>query len=100
MADPSVKTIQEWVWLKVATNVVTGMIHRLNAQIDYYQTYRLTGGGAPTAPTAGTLPTEAAKMFTDVQEEPIRALAGIDVYIMGADRDDTTSNEGSIRVDV
>ena len=52
MANPSVVDIlTEWVWQKVATSVKTGAINRLSTDVEYYQTYRLTGVAAPTAPT-------------------------------------------------
>ena len=48
MADPAVTALTKDVWTKVATDVVTGQIHRLNNDPVYMQTYRLTGGAAPT----------------------------------------------------
>ena len=99
-SDPVVTAISEWVWTKVATNVLTGVLHRLNTIVDYYQTYRLTGTGAPSVPTFGTIPIEAVRIFSDSTSEPISATVGIDVYIMGANRDDDASDDGSIRVDV
>ena len=99
MADPQVVAISQWVWTKVATNIVTGTVHRLNTLVDYYQTYRDTGGSVPIAPTVGTVPTEAVKMFSAKAFEDIEYTTGIDVYIMGASRSES-SNIGSVRVDL
>lgn len=100
MADPLVVDINEWVWQKVATAVITGSIHRLTTTVYYYQTYRLTGTAAPAAPTQGTIPEEAVRIFDQSNEEPISASAAIDVYIMCANSDDDADDSGKIRVDV
>ncbi len=99
MADPQVVAISQWVWTKVATNITTGTVHRLNTLVDYYQTYRDTGGSAPSAPTVGTVPTEAVKMFNSKAFEDTEYTTGIDVYIMGGSRSQS-SNIGSVRVDL
>lgn len=100
MADPVIVPIAEWTWVKVATNVVTGSIHRLNSIVYYYQTYRLTGTAAPTAPTKGTIPTEAVRIFDQSSQIPISSNDLIDVYIMCANHDDDATDAGSVRVDI
>ena len=99
-SDPVEVAISEWAWTKVATNVLTGNVHRLNTIVDYYQTYRLTGTAAPNVPTLGTIPIEAVRMFSNSITELISATSGIDVYIMGANRDEDADDDGSVRVDV
>lgn len=101
MANPLVVEINtEWVWQKVATAVKTGAIHRLVTDVDYYQTYRLTGVAAPAAPTLGTLPVEAVKMFELSTLESISSAADIDVYIMVKYDDTLAGRDGKVRVDV
>ncbi len=101
MADPNVITITpEWAWQKVATAVVTGMIHRLVTTVYYYQTFRLTGEAAPAVPTLGTIPEEAVRLFDQSNSEEISSSNPIDVYIMCANQDDDATDEGKIRVDV
>ncbi len=101
MANPLVVNINtEWVFQKVATAVKTGAIHRLTTDVDYYQTYRLTGQAAPTAPTLGTLPEEAVKMFGIENPEPIGHSEDIDVYIMVKYDKTLALRNGKVRVDV
>lgn len=101
MADPNIITITpEWAWQKIATAVTTGMIHRIITTVYYYQTYRLTGEAAPTAPTQGTIPEEAARLFDQSNSEEISSSNPIDVYIMCANQDDDATDEGKIRVDI
>ena len=101
MANPLVVNIlTEWVWQKVATSVKSGAIHRLSSEVYYYQTFRLTGQAAPTAPTLGTIPEEAVKMFSDSDEEPITAAADIDIYIMVQYDNTLALRDGKVRVDV
>ena len=101
MADPNVVDIStEWVWQKVATAVVSGIIHRITTTVYYYQTYRLTGEAAPSAPTQGTIPEEAVRLFTQSKSEEISSSDPIDVYIMVANQDDDANDTGKIRVDV
>ena len=101
MANPLVVDIDtEWAWQKVATNVTTGVIHRLSTDVYYYQTYRLTGVAAPSAPTLGTLPEEAVKIFEDGNQESILSSEAIDVYIMVKYDNTLAGRDGKIRVDV
>lgn len=101
MANPDIQTLNEWEWVKVATNVVTGSIHRLNTVVYYYQTFRLTGEAAPAAPTVGTIPAEAVRIFDKSNQVPISSTDLIDVYIMCANSDDDSDDDvGKIRVDI
>lgn len=86
MADPVVVPCPADAWTKVATDVLTGVVHiRSNTPSLYLQTYRGTGEAAPTAK-------DDAVPFT----EPliISASAGIDVYVQPLDA------AGSVRVDL
>lgn len=100
MANPQVVTMPEWAWQKVATDVTLGVIHRLDVIVDYYQTFRLTGGTAPAVPEEGTLPAEAVKMFVVSSEEVIDSLEAIDVYVMCVNIDTENEYTGTIRVDI
>ena len=101
MANPNVVDIStEWVWQKVATAVKTGVIHRLSTEVEYYQTYRLTGVAAPTAPTLGTIPEEAVRMFEESGSESISSAEDIDVYIMVKYDKTLALRDGKVRVDV
>ena len=101
MADPNVIDIStEWVWQKIATAVVSGMVHRITTTVYYYQTYRLTGEAAPSAPVQGTIPEEAVRLFDQSPSEEISSSSPIDVYIMCANQDDDATDTGKIRVDV
>ena len=86
MANPVIVACPKDVWTVVAVNQTAGIIHILKTDPDvYYQTYRLTGGGAPT-----TFP-EAVPFVESLQ---ISASAAIDVYIS------TKGEDGSVRVDL
>jgi len=75
-------------WNKVATDVLTGIIHRKSGGA-YVQTYRLTGTPAPTDYDEG------AGIFVEHPEyEEIKATSAIDVYIW------TDSENAVLRVDV
>ena len=100
MADPAIVEIPEWEWTKVATNVVTGSIHRLTTVVNYYQTYRLTGEDAPDTPTVGTYPEEAVRIFDNSTQIPISSTNYIDVYLMSANSDDDSNETGKVRVDI
>lgn len=102
MAAPVIfSSINEWAWLKIATAKTTGIIHRLNSQVYYYQTYRPTGVAAPSAPVTGTLPAEAVRMFDDSDSEVISSTEAIDVYIMTANSDDDAADDvGKVRIDL
>ena len=85
MANPVLVVCPAGAWTKVATNVTTGYIHVLdNSPSAYYQTYRTTGGAAPTDLT------EAVKFDGSME---IKSSVGIDVYVWA------NGDIGSVRVD-
>lgn len=85
MANTVVTPCLMGIWTKVATNVTTGFIHILdNSPSAYYQTYRTTGGAAPTGLT------EAVKFDGSME---IKSSIGIDIYVWAQ------SDIGSVRVD-
>lgn len=87
MADPVIVACPADAWTKVATNVTSGQVHIKNYNpANYLQTYRDTGGTAPTDPEEG--------VQVSGQSIPIAATAGIDVYIMAQ------GAVGSVRVDL
>ena len=92
MADPAITALTVDVWTKVATAVAAGQVHILETagsegeSLIYLQTYRTTGGTAPTLKTEG-IPLN--KLST-----PIESSFSIDVYIMA------TGADGTVRVDV
>ena len=92
MSNPVVVNITKNVWTKVATNVTTGFVNALipamKQKLLYLQTYRLTGGSAPTAKDEGV------QIFNDTTSAVIQSSAGIDVYIM------SIYENGEVRVDV
>jgi len=89
MADPLIVACPAGAWTKIATNVTTGMVHKkLKGPNLYLQTYRDTGGAAPTTIAEGV------PVFVGGESAEISASVAIDVYIypVGA--------AGSVRVDV
>lgn len=75
------------VWTKVATNVTSALVKKMNSEPNVYlETYRLTGESAPADNTG-------ANPIDDTGELVVSAPAGIDIYIqpVGAD--------GEVRVD-
>lgn len=100
MANPEIKTLNEWEWTKVATNVTTGSMHRIRSTVYYYQTYRLTGEAAPSDPTVGEMPDEAVRIFEESNQISISSTDPIDVYILCANSDDDNSDAGKVRVDL
>lgn len=101
MANPLVIDIStEWVWQKIATNVITGVVYRLNTLVEYYQTFRLTGEAAPTTPTLGTVPEEAVRIFEQSNQVPISSIDAIDVYVMVKYNNTIAGRDGKIRIDL
>jgi len=89
MADPVIVSCTADTWVKVATNVKSGWVHRLTEKTAVYmQNYRMTGGVAPTDLTEGV------QIFEKDESEEIGANVGIDVYIY------CVGETGSVRVDV
>lgn len=88
MADPVFVNCPKDIWTKIATNVISGTIHAIYSKPKYLQTYRSTGGAAPT------LITDGVRVFKGDIEAEISAGAGIDVYIWCQNAD------GRVRVDL
>jgi len=89
MANPTTVSCTQNTWVKVATNVKTGMIHkRTKKRSTYLQTYRLTGEAAPTNRNEGI------EAFSKCGSISIGSDVEIDVYIM------CLGTTGSVRVDV
>lgn len=89
MADPARITCPADEWTKVATNVTSGQVNRLNKKPNLYlQTYRMTGNEAPIDKGEGI------PIFVEPNDNRIESAAGIDVYIMAVGQD------GEIRIDV
>jgi hypothetical protein len=87
-ADPVLTAVAKDGWVKVATNVTTGQIHfRSTAPNSCWQTYRDTGGAAPTLLSEGVR-VQLGGSYT------ISAAAGIDVYIW------CDGENGQVRVDL
>lgn len=91
MANPARTDILEGQVVKVATNVVTGIISRHwkdKRHLFYYSTYRLTGEAAPTYEE---MELEMVRMFQNhPEQESISSTAAIDVYVIAALEDGTT----------
>lgn len=89
MANPVATSIVKGAWRLVATNVTSGIIHKLDVSPSrYLQTYRLTGEAAPTDINEGAI------LFENGSSESIESSDPIDVYVWAKDAD------GSVRVDV
>ncbi len=89
-AAPEIKACAQDVWTKVATNVTAGMVYVMNTGPQYLQTWRTTGGAAPTDGN----PDEGVGMNEDLEGNEISAPAAIDVYVY------CVNAAGSVRVDV
>lgn len=100
MADPVVLEIPEWEWTLVASAVTSGVLNRLSSTVRYYQTYRATGGTAPSNPTVGSLPEEATQIFEQSNQAVISNSVAIDVYILCANSDNDSNESGKVRVDL
>ncbi len=89
MADPLLVDCPKDVFTKVATDVTSGLVHKISTDPNkYLQTYRMTGGTAPTEKD------EAVPMFIGTDTEQISSSAGIDVYVWPIGKD------GLVRVDL
>ena len=87
MADPAIIACAADVWTKVATNKTSGAVHVFKGTgLTWYQTYRDTGGAAPTDLT------DSIKLIKPT--DPIDSSIGIDVYVQ------PVSGAGSVRVDL
>ncbi len=88
MTAPSVHTITADTWVKVATNITTCVIWKMSSKPNVYmQTYRMTGGAAPTDLS------DAVPIFQGIDYMTITAAAAIDVYIYAK------NVNGKVRVD-
>jgi len=87
MANPTNVTCTADTWTKVATNVVTGVIWKKDSSPDYLQTYRETGGDAPTN-------LDDAVKTLEGNSEFISSSDPIDVYIYAV------GDDGLVRVDL
>ena len=88
MADPATVACPANVWTKVATDILTGQIHKKLTRTVYLQTYRETGNPDPT------LQSEGVPAFPDGPSEEISSNVPIDVWIFAVGK------AGSVRVDV
>ena len=89
MANPTFVNCPKDSWTKVATNVTTGIIHKVYLEpYSYLQTYQLTGEAAPT------LKADGVPAFLENRREAISATAAIDVYLY------PITAAGRVRVDV
>jgi hypothetical protein len=75
MADPVILDLPADTWTVVATNKTSGLIHVKQSQsnVKFWQTYRATGGTAPTDLSDAIL--------MNTPKEEISASTGIDVYV-------------------
>lgn len=90
MADPIPEALVKNTWKKVATNVTAGRVHALGGPGRYFQTYRDTGGAAPSSSESNrVLEGVPFESLTEIIESAI----GIDVYIY-------CSKTGRVRVDL
>ena len=88
MSNPVIVSCPADIWTKVATNVTSGNLHKVYKTSRYLQTYRVTGGTAPTDETEGV------PCFAESDSEVIQSSGGIDVYVLSLKYD------GKVRVDV
>lgn len=76
MANPAEVTLTTaGTWYKVASAVLTGRVFIKIISMNYFYTYRLAGGAAPSGTAADELPVENYKPIT------IESAAPIDVYL-------------------
>jgi len=88
-SDPLIVVCAKNAWTKVATDVISGSVHKKSYEPqEYLQTYRVTGNAAPTVLTDGIW------AFKNNEPEAISATSGIDVYIYAL------TSAGSVRVDL
>jgi hypothetical protein len=89
MAGPVVVNLPtKKTFVKVATDVITGMIYQQGTG-DYWQTWVDTGDAAPVFATLET----ANALVTMSRAEPISAVTGIDIYIAAS------VDDANVRVD-
>jgi len=89
MPNPVFVSCPKNVWTKVATDVTTGIIHKVDlTPYEYLQTYRLTGQAAPA------LKSDGVPAFENRRREVISATVAIDVYLF------PIADAGKVRVDI
>lgn len=89
MANPVFVDCIENTWTLVATNVTVGTIHKVDVSpYGYLQTYRVSGGAAPT------LRSEGVPIFDQGRSAEISSSEGIDVYLY------SMVDRGMVRVDL
>ncbi len=82
MANPLPITLVANTWTKVATSVQSGQLRFYSGQYEYYHTYRLTGGAAPTGdPTQGASAFAAGAVRATTRPLPISLNADSDIYL-------------------
>ena len=87
MASPAIVTLPSDTWIKVATAVTTGQVHKLTQRpTQVLHTYRATGEAAPSDLSEG-IPMSKKSI-------PIRSLDPIDIYLYAQ------GEEMKVRVDV
>ena len=90
MANPVIINCPANEWVKIATNVVSGQIHKkTEAPQEYLYTYRETGDPEPTDKEEGVL-----LFIGNVVSEIIKNSSGIDIYIY------PVTSAGKVRVDL
>jgi hypothetical protein len=89
MANPAVVSCPADIWTRVAQAVVAGAIYNMTPQVQFLQTYRMTGQSAPSGNTDAV-----PAFFYKYEPLSISAAEAIDVYLkpVGA--------AGSVRVDI
>lgn len=88
MADPVVTTLPIDTWVKVATNVTTGVIWERSSRPVILMTQRDTGGAAPTDDS------DAVIIFRGGTSIQINSTAAKDVYLKAKEF------AGEVRVDL
>jgi hypothetical protein len=86
MANPVIVVCAADTWIKVATDVTSGVIWAYDNPGHLIQTYRPTGDAAPVSDSEG--------VNLILPGEEISSLSGIDVYVMSKNK------TGSVRVDL
>lgn len=89
MANPAIVTCSGDAWTLVAENVTGGTIYNMTPDVEYMQTYRMTGEAAPAVDT------DAVPAFI-YKNDPlgISASVAIDVYLKAV------GEAGAVRVDL
>lgn len=99
MAGSTNYDIPENTWVEVATNTTIATVFNRDTNYKYYYTTVATGGAAPSAIVANTVPAGAIPLFKKGRDrELILADAGIDVYVTCFVNSHQTGG-GKVRVD-